>query len=452
MYINCHTHVFTTNDVFTNKSIDILFQRLFEEKHPGQAIDMLRQAWKHQGKTIDESEDMDGHLAIKKLATSSYTFRELLREAETESSKDFGIPWNAAPTDLRDALDGFNFNDLLDNYFPPDHAKSTPRDWVRMIRSWVQSIDYNTDVVVRADGSDAGAVLLMMDISDGGRKGEKQYNQHIQRTSRQVQRHPGRVFPFIAVHPNRTGFATFAKRALKTKGFVGVKLYPSLGYQIDENLAPVFDLCQQDEVPIMVHCSPGGFRPDQATALNANPENWRPVLASRNKIKVCFGHFGGARDLAGLWRPEDDVALNLRGWSGKIMQLMREFPGQVYADIAYHDLPMDSEDNLNAYFERLKEVITDPDTGPFILWGSDYHMCAVRLSEKSYWSFFRKRLAEDGAQFFEKIARDNPRRFLGWRDDNSLCANLDAYVAFIRKERTEDRLAGTPAPWLDSFL
>lgn len=452
MYINCHTHVFATNDVFTNKSIEILFRRLFEEKLPGQAIDMLRQAWQDTCKPKDEAEDRDGHLAIKRLAASSYAFRELLRDAETETGKDLGIPWTGTPKELTHALAGLNLQKLLGDCFPPDHAKSTPRDWVRMIRSWVQSIDHNTDVVVRADGSNAAAILLMMDISDGGRKGEKQYRRHIERTSNQIRRHPGRVFPFIAVNPNRTGFTTFAKRALATQGFVGVKLYPSLGYPIDEKLAPVFDLCQKNEVPIMVHCSPVGFRPDQDTASNADPEHWRTVLESRNRLKVCFGHFGGARDLAGRWRPEDDVAANLRGWSDKIMQMMKEFPGQVYADIAYHDLPMDSEDDLSAYFDRLKGVLSDAATGPYILWGSDYHMCAVRLSEKSYWAFFRERLSEGGAPFFEQIARDNPKRFLGWRDDDSLRANLDAYVKFIKNEDTENRLSGTPAPWLDSYL
>ena len=113
---------------------------------------------------------------------------------------------------------------------------------------------------------------------------------------------------------------------------------------------------------------------------------------------------------------------------------------------------MEGGNDLDVYFARLKEVLADSDTGPYILWGSDYHICAIRLSEKSYWNFYRERLSGGDTDFFEQIARDNPRRFLGWREDGTLCGNLSTYVELIRKADTGGHLSGTPAPWLDQYL
>jgi len=47
----------------------------------------------------------------------------------------------------------------------------------------------------------------------------------------------------------------------KGKGiFKGIKIYPPLGYlPTHPNLAPVFDYCVQYDIPITLHCSPGGI-------------------------------------------------------------------------------------------------------------------------------------------------------------------------------------------------
>ena len=44
-------------------------------------------------------------------------------------------------------------------------------------------------------------------------------------------------------------------------------------------------------------------------------------------------------------------------WTETILKMMKEFPGQVYADVSYHTKEMDSEEVENYYVKNLKKLL-----------------------------------------------------------------------------------------------
>jgi len=88
------------------------------------------------------------------------------------------------------------------------------------------------------------------------------YKKHMLELEELAKKYPGKVFPFLAIDPRRMGTMKLIEMKVnKGKGiFKGIKIYPPLGYlPTHPNLAPVFDYCVQYDIPITLHCSPGGI-------------------------------------------------------------------------------------------------------------------------------------------------------------------------------------------------
>lgn len=68
-----------------------------------------------------------------------------------------------------------------------------------------------------------------------------------------------RIYPFICVDPRRPNIIEITKDYIKNKGFVGIKMYPALGYYPqDERLDELWGWIEENRVPVMVHCSKDG--------------------------------------------------------------------------------------------------------------------------------------------------------------------------------------------------
>jgi len=154
-------------------------------------------------------------------------------------------------------------------------------------------------------------------------------------------RFPNTCLPFVFIDP-RMGTSeqnyAFVKEYID-KGFVGIKLYPSLGYYpFDYRLEKVYKFAEENEIPIMTHCSTTGIyykdsdniphefthpesfnkqsnsyfdpskprsyfypyntairkkkRNDVFTDNFLQPENYIDVLKKFPSLKLCFAHFG----------------------------------------------------------------------------------------------------------------------------------------------------------------
>lgn len=171
--------------------------------------------------------------------------------------------------------------------------------------------------------------------------------------------------------------------AIHRHGFVGVKLYPPMGFQpwgnaaldfpgyptapsefsrsIQAAMEALFRYCEDQDVPILAHSASSNMAYPKYGA-RANPEYWEPVLQKHPKLRVNFGHFGGAWDAA-----KDDA------WARSIVRLMRY--ANVYADIADLELVLRGPEDPD--LGRMKAFLGEQAPTPLpqrLLFGTDWAM------------------------------------------------------------------------------
>lgn len=148
------------------------------------------------------------------------------------------------------------------------------------------------------------------------------------------QAHPDTIFPFFAVDPRRAGImdvitkgSPFLSEGIPLVGrngpFFGVKLYPRLGYlplDVDTECPGLYKWCQDNEIPITIHCSMTGFPPGPNAGCGGfgDPANWKGVLDAYPGLRINLAHFGN----------------NGAGWKETIINLMKRTGNNVYTDLA----------------------------------------------------------------------------------------------------------------------
>ena len=116
--------------------------------------------------------------------------------------------------------------------------------------------------------------------------------------------------------------------------FAGIKVYPPLDFnpwpkeKIDEfeKVKYLYEKCEEKSIPIMTHCSGGGFSVLEKSKSRelTNPETWSEVLSNYTNLKLCFAHFGSLKG-------EDNELLN--DWRNKIIELTNKY-NHVYTDFS----------------------------------------------------------------------------------------------------------------------
>jgi len=143
-----------------------------------------------------------------------------------------------------------------------------------------------------------------------------------------VKRHRGKVFPFFAVDPRRTGVIDEVRKGKlvsKQGPFYGIKLYPRMGvHPLCRDLEPLYDWCVANRIPIITHCDSIGFPPPALEKIlkynfseYGNPMNFEVVLKEHPDLTIDFAHFG-------MTAPE---------WGATIAHLMQVYPN-VYSDLS----------------------------------------------------------------------------------------------------------------------
>lgn len=195
---------------------------------------------------------------------------------------------------------------------------------------------------------------------------------------------PGQVWPMVPFDPRRPDGLDYVKEAIEQLGFAGAKLYSrcgwlptdnrelygdALGDKLDKRLKAFYDYMTQNDLPILVHCSPTGYPPDGqivfpkcyyrrqpptnnvsglpfpplstvgdcgmpggprahsfqdeikkhcgALAIychyvqkTTSPYAWDKVLAQYPKLRLCFGHSGSAAGI--YWRYKDSISQDMK--------------------------------------------------------------------------------------------------------------------------------------------
>jgi predicted TIM-barrel fold metal-dependent hydrolase len=251
---------------------------------------------------------------------------------------------------------------------------------------------------------------------------------------------PGRarVHPFVAFDPKRSDALDLVKTAVEQEGFIGVKVYPPVGFApaenkcllagnaqataIDAALNALYEYCTTNDVPITTHCSAGnefglGFRDLVA------PFRWEPVLKKFKKVRLNLGHFGHTEGV--------DTKRGFRSceaWIRQAAYLMDQYEN-VYADLSGSSFN-DTDAGAAAYAKLIEQAFGRYTSVPKrLMYGSDWWLNRLSDGAPGYLDQFRTNFARlfpgnDGLQ--ADVLGRNALRFLGFaREGGDRARNRD---------------------------
>ena len=219
------------------------------------------------------------------------------------------------------------------------------------------------------------------------------------------------------------------KKAVKEYGFVGVKIYPPIGYfpygnselgmpskkprpddlrELDKKLEALFCWCADYGVPVMAHTGESMGRDDPSDEF-AKPEGWTKLLArfsGKTPPVINAGHFGGDNS-------KDEH--HPKNWPRRFAEIAKEPPGaNFYGDLGYWSAleECDSNSDCDTAIQRLTEALkANPDMVNRIMFGTDWFM----LSKEPDWISYPKHLAANLAKFLpaDKLFYQNAIKCFG---------------------------------------
>lgn len=106
-----------------------------------------------------------------------------------------------------------------------------------------------------------------------------------------LKQYPDRFVVFAGIDPKRgrKGFELFQK-SIETYGFKGLKLYPPMGYAMDNpDLFKYYEICNENHFPVLIHTGPS-----LASLQNhyANVHNALPIAQKYPNINFILAHAG----------------------------------------------------------------------------------------------------------------------------------------------------------------
>lgn len=225
----------------------------------------------------------------------------------------------------------------------------------------------------------------------------------------------GRILPFYAFDPRAIlpdgDPIADARKAIEEQGFVGIKLYPPLGYSpcnnhdplLNKALESLYQFCcfekdgtpRQVPIPLTSHCSwcAGAYSNIPVSGIRnkkkyyrelAHPRYWHQVLNDFPQLKLNLAHFGGL----GEWEARCLRKEPKEHWIDSICQLIDRHDN-VYSDLSFHGLP--ASGLAKSYHRVLLKTIQGREDK--ILLGSDWYISEAQCTLPDYWHGFKKILS-----------------------------------------------------------
>lgn len=314
------------------------------------------------------------------------------------------------------------------------YASSRLENTVHLVRQFGDEVDLFTPMLVD----------LELGLNDRAKTTVMQQIEMQERISRlsMLRRLPGvrraRIHPFVGFDPRREilsaqrgdpfGALDIVKLAVKRYGFVGVKLYPPMGFrplnnaskaggppgqdgeQVDNALRRLYQWCLDEDVPITAHCNISNGALDAYNAFS-DPDDWRTVLEGYPGLHLNLGHFGGMRKLTA------------GAWPRKIAALASENDGtpgrHLYADVGNHRT---DKSEFGPFIADLGELFKTEETKVManrLMYGSDWYMLAIlpNLNDfvTHYTTAYRQKFGEPavhdflGARALSFLGFDDPK-------------------------------------------
>jgi predicted TIM-barrel fold metal-dependent hydrolase len=292
-------------------------------------------------------------------------------------------------------------------------------------------------------------------------------------------KYPGQVLTFGAYDPFRREDALPTAEDFYRQGVIGFKFYPPDGYRPNQNFIPsrsmpgtvieqwdrryqgldplkmdtnnehFFAFCEAHDIPIFVHCSPGGFEAvTNYGDLMADPSYWTNVLATHTNLRVCFGHSGGPS----LWfnQPPDTNSAESIRFGHEVIDLCARYKN-VYCDSAYWELLL-ANGGVGKLAAQLPSLIqTYPELAKKLVYGSDWFMISQEDKYQTYLDGMLSALEHPAGnvpanwqQFIYDFFAGNEARYLNL-DKLSKDDRLDLDV----RQKLRDLVKRLPVGWQD---
>jgi hypothetical protein len=249
---------------------------------------------------------------------------------------------------------------------------------------------------------------------------------------RLIRLYGGRLHPFVAYDPLREirsggaaeqGSLFWVKTAIERRGFLGVKLYPPMGFRaignagrpdddvtaaeyarLDDALAELYGWCIREEVPILAHSNLTNFT-SQDRKDCAHARHWRRLLEQPQfrTLRLNLGHFGDLTADSG-----DDQ-------TSTIVALMTDDHPNLFADVSYHEGGLRRDDQARErYFTALTTLLTKhPVVAERLMYGSDWHMINTQVGFEDYPRTYMAGIRAHVPDAAARIGHANGLRFLG---------------------------------------
>nr|WP_315597677.1 amidohydrolase family protein [uncultured Cupriavidus sp.] len=228
----------------------------------------------------------------------------------------------------------------------------------------------------------------------------------------------GRVHGFVPFCPFREtmtkrkdGFGDsmrLVRRAVETQGFIGVKLYPPMGFaplgnrgktvwkgtpgllpaayapafgdRLDASMRSLFKYCCDNDVPVMAHSNHSNG-PNDALMDLAGSEYWALALKEFPTLRVSFGHFG-----------DTDTELHRGDRSLKFLELMSATKGaagiNAYADSGYFAGVLLNQPKMAEIMQKLYAASQDHVLRERLMYGTDWTMILPQKNVDRYLADF----------------------------------------------------------------
>ena len=302
------------------------------------------------------------------------------------------------------------------------------------------------------------SIVLTLDYKFAGRTAEKKednYAQILTETAEACAQFPFRFFPFFCYDPRRKEARELLENAVFNLGYVGVKMYPAMGFDprpnkdtslepppvgvsIKDNLIALYEFARENNLPIITHCSPAGSYKCLVDRKRKYKYIWRFTepsnfleIARTYGLRISFAHMGGKVD----HRVQKEMATQ---WHNQIVNLIRHAhswnsEGRFYADQSYGiSHVFNNKKKRRLHIEDTKRHLDDPAEDRYLLFGTDWPLGLYKFTEKNYLDCYRGEQGLTPAQQ-DKYFSTNIARFL-FGESKQI---RPEYVQYLEKQNAE---------------
>lgn len=336
-------------------------------------------------------------------------------------------------------------------------------------------IDYSVVLHIDFEGADPNA-----------KDKNYQYEYVIDKVAQECALYPFRFFPFFGFDPRRPNVLKMLTTNFQDRCYVGIKLYPAMGFdprpnkatysnkngdyfvhnyheyldggiiegnEILDNLQKMYEFAGKFKIPLMTHCSPNGSyrvtvkKEEKYKSIwrYTNPSNFRDI-AKDYGLRICFAHMGGKID-------EEENKEKAIEWNNAIRDLIEEasdwnYEGRLFTDQSYGIIHLINDEKkigkLEANIKRTRDYLGDSILSNYLLFGSDWPLNIYKCTEKQYLSEYQKRLDKNQQ---DNYFSDNIARFL-FGESRKVPQN---YVSYIKAQCSKLKRKFIVPDWIEEI-